>query len=203
MKVFLNLIFLLFTGCSLINKKVNIEQVKDRKDSFQNINSEHLIMQEKQSLSIAILQIEHQNITNDSVVIAEAKSLIYTSDNEFGLKLNKSNLLPEAIELFTSANNHNLTTIVLCKNSAEENTIKTLLKDKLKKQYLVKYSYTYDLMEFKNKKPVVIISEDFDSLWGRSSDNIPSKKLWYSRWVPLQNSQKSKISKDDWIKFLL
>ena len=202
MKVFLNLTLIFLTSCSLFNKKVSIEQVKSRKDNYQNINTEHLIMQEKQSLSIAILQIKHQNVSRDSVIIAEAKSLIYTANHKFENKTVKKSLLPEAVQLFTLANDLNLLTIVLCKNSLEKSTIKGLLDNNLKKKHLVRYSFATDLTDFKDKSPVAIISENYESLWGSRSQNSLSKKIWYSKWVPLQNNQKSQISKDDWIKFL-
>lgn len=202
MKVFLSLALIFLESCSLFHKKVSVEQVKDRRSNYQNINTEHLIMQEKQSLSIAMLQIKHQVILSNSVIIAEAKSLIYASSHGSENKLLKTSILPEAVKLFTLANDLDLLTIVLCKNKLEKNIIKDFLNSHLKNKNLVKYSFATDLTDFKDKNPVAIISENYESLWGSRSTNNLSKKMWYSKWVPLQNDQKSQISKDNWIKFL-
>jgi hypothetical protein len=202
MKGYRNLLLLFLVGCSLFNKKVNIEQVSDSADYSRNINTRHLIMQEKQSLSIAMLQIEQNKPSKDSVILVEAKSLLYTVNKKLGIKLSKTNILPEARRLFSLSNRLKLKIVVLCKSSFEEKTIRKILRDTESSHGVVNYSYVTDLSKFSEFKPILIVGEIYETLWTEANLESPTKNLWFSVWVPLQNTQRSQISQDDWVKFL-
>lgn len=196
------ILFMFLASCSYQQRRVLVSQTQSGVGSDQQ-SMETLVTREKQSLKIALLQIEHHSnaeLSGGSIII-EGRSLVYRMFD--GDEESNHEFLPEAYRLMSLATQKKIAVIVMSQNKAEELWLRQIYKRPEFAKLKMSFVRGFDATALSHLRPILVICEDYESLWpsDMSSENRTQKAKWFSHWVDLPNSKRQRLSARHWAKY--